>query len=429
MRKKSKPAEGSAPDRSREALYNEMTTALDRIAGEHKHLPAFQFFVDVTRTWHERICGKAEKPLVIAAGTSIPDELLRAAGAVPLHIPGGSREACMYSDDRVPRDADPVSRSVLGYLYQMAGEDPSGLLILIPLYSDSMRKIACQLTLAGWRVVTVDMPPLKDSPAALEKWKEQVLQAAAAVSDHVHGRITAASLRKAVREAVKARSEMQVFLRTATCEENVISPMARILLQNSYYYAEDLAEWTRALVRLRDEIWQTICRKSEGYRDNPGILLMGSPVYFPNEKLPSLFSDAHLRVIRNIDPSTEVFEIFPRIAKAGNSAERILAAVAEEWYRCDVSGAYVRNETLRKKIREILETEKVEGVVYHILKGQIEPDFELTWFEELFEQADIPVFRLETDYQYQDVEQLRIRMEAFSEMLTQRRFSGRRKAV
>jgi hypothetical protein len=33
---------------------------------------------------------------------------------------------------------------------------------------------------------------------------------------------------------------------------------------------------------------------------------------------------------------------------------------------------------------------------------------------------DIPVFRLETDYQYQDVEQLRIRLEAFAEMLGQR---------
>ena len=218
---------------------------------------------------------------------------------------------------------------------------------------------------------------------------------------------------------------MQVFLRTVTCEEGVFSSMARILVQNSYYYADDLAEWTGALGRLRNEIWQTIGRKSDGYRDTARILLMGSPVYFPNDKLPSLFSDAHLKVVRNMDPSTEVFEIIPRIARAGNSAVRILAAVAEEWYRHDVSGAYIRNENLRQKILGLLETGEMEGVVYHILKGQIGPDFELSWFEDLFERADIPVFRLETDYQYQDVEQLRIRMEAFSEMLMQRRF-GRR---
>ena len=40
----------------------------------------------------------------------------------------------------------------------------------------------------------------------------------------------------------------------------------------------------------------------------------------------------------------------------------------------------------------------------------------------MLSQYNIPVFRLETDYQYQDVEQLRIRMEAFSEMLVQNRY-------
>ena len=428
MRKKSEPINGLVADRCREALYNEMITALDRIEKEHMHLSAFQFFVNIVRSWHERICCKMEKPLVVVAGTGIPDELLRAAGADPFYILGGSRESCMYSDERVPRDTDPVSRSILGYLYQMAGEDILDRLILIPLYSDSMRKIACQLTLAGWKVVTVDISPLQNSSVALEQWKEQILQAAVAVADHVRSRITAVSLRKAVREAVEARSEMQMFLRTVRCEENIFSPMAMILVQNSYYYADDLAEWTRALGRLRDEIWQTICRKGDESRYAPRILLMGSPVFFPNEKLPSLFSDAYLQMVQNIDSSTEVFEIIPHIAKAGNNAERILKAVAREWYCHDVSGAYIRNDNLRQKILEILEREEVEGVVYHILKGQIEPDFELAWFEELFEKAGIPVFRLETDYQYQDVEQLRIRMEAFSEMLVQRRIS-RRKAV
>lgn len=34
---------------------------------------------------------------------------------------------------------------------------------------------------------------------------------------------------------------------------------------------------------------------------------------------------------------------------------------------------------------------------------------------------NLPIFRLETDYNYQDIEQLRIRLEAFGEMLDHRR--------
>ena len=41
--------------------------------------------------------------------------------------------------------------------------------------------------------------------------------------------------------------------------------------------------------------------------------------------------------------------------------------------------------------------------------------------EPYFEEKNLPVIRLETDYQYQDVEQLRIRIEAFSELLVQKR--------
>lgn len=63
-------------------------------------------------------------------------------------------------------------------------------------------------------------------------------------------------------------------------------------------------------------------------------------------------------------------------------------------------------------------------MVFHVLKGQVEPDFELAYFENYFAELDIPTFRLETDYQYQDIEQLRIRMEAFREMLVQRKLAA-----
>ena len=96
----------------------------------------------------------------------------------------------------------------------------------------------------------------------------------------------------------------------------------------------------------------------------------------------------------------------------------------ENVYRNDASPAYVKNDSLYRQIVKLVSENQIDGVVYHVLKGQIEYDFELGRFEKLFENMDIPVFRLETDYNYQDVEQLRIRLEAFSEVLNQRTYSG-----
>ncbi len=99
-----------------------------------------------------------------------------------------------------------------------------------------------------------------------------------------------------------------------------------------------------------------------------------------------------------------------------------MSKLAERFYQSDCSGSYAKNGALQAAALEILNSRNIDGVVYCVLKGQIEYDFELERMESLFGQKNIPVFRLETDYNQQDVEQLRIRMEAFSEMLHQRQF-------
>ena len=86
-----------------------------------------------------------------------------------------------------------------------------------------------------------------------------------------------------------------------------------------------------------------------------------------------------------------------------------------------VSGAFAVNTGYYETVRQHLDQIPIDGIVYHVLKGHIEADFELPRIEALAEKRGLPVIRVETDYQQQDVEQLRIRMEAFGEMLRQQR--------
>ena len=55
--------------------------------------------------------------------------------------------------------------------------------------------------------------------------------------------------------------------------------------------------------------------------------------------------------------------------------------------------------------------------MYHVLKGCISYDFEVLRLEKELKQQGIPMLRVETDYNPEDVEQLRTRIEAFIEML------------
>ena len=108
------------------------------------------------------------------------------------------------------------------------------------------------------------------------------------------------------------------------------------------------------------------------------------------------------------------------------TANSLLNEIATVHLNRIASGARVYNTGLYAYILTLIKQLKPDGIVCHILKGQIEYDFELPHIEKAAESRNIPVFRLETDYQYQDMEQLRIRMEAFGEMLTQRMLTQHR---
>lgn len=400
---------------------SEYRDVLDRLRRENGTVRSLECFLDTAEQWFQ---GVRKTPEVTVLGPGVPEELIYAAGAVPRFVLGGSLKAAAWSDDLVPRDTDPVSRSLLGFL--QVQQRPEETLFLVSVTSDSMRKTADLLIRHGRKVHIIDVPPQRRDPAAREKWQVQMLHMTEAVARHTRTLVTKKRLLAAVSMVDGARQALREFLALTWGREDLLTGTARLLVQNSYYYTEDLAGWTRHLRLLTGELQGR--RSYPVLARQPGVLLLGSPVYFPNYKIPFLLEETGLTVLRNVDVTTQKLLLRPALPKQGQSLERQIRAVADRWYRWDGSPAYAVNEPMYQSVARLLKEGRLEGVVYHVLKGQIEYDFELERFEELFDKLGIPVFRLETDYQYQDVEQLRIRMEAFSEMLTQNRYREERKA-
>lgn len=395
---------------------------------QEKYLPELKYFLDTEYTWSSRKTRSQQKPSVVILGTGIPEEIVMAAGSEPYWLTGGSLGSAAWSDDIVPRDTDPVSRSILGYIHQPAGADFSESLFIIPITSDSMRKIAYQLKDEGRRLCLADVPPDRSDNKAEEKWQRQMLDMAEALSAHTKRRITKDSVISAALRASRARCALTAFMNVSRERPDIISDAARLLVQDSYYRTFNLDEWTYHVQELTERLVEMSRRYVHAGHNRPNVIIMGSPVIFPNYKIPFLIHDVGLTLLDTIDCSVLKQELIHEKNCLNGSCERMIRNIASAWYNKDASSAFVRNEALFGHISRLVQKRDIEGVVYHVLKGQIEYDFELERFEELFAKYDIPVFRLETDYQYQDVEQLRIRLEAFSEMLTQNRYKEVRKA-
>ncbi|SFS03382.1 2-hydroxyacyl-CoA dehydratase family protein [Anaeromicropila populeti] len=414
------------PDKKTITYESEFIDTLNQLLRSNKKLAGAKYFLDTTYHYFHLNTMKTRRPKVIVLGNSIPEEYIYAAGKVPFWILGGSLSTASWADDLVPRDTDPVSQSMLGYLMNDKFNLAKEAVIIVPVTCDSTRKIVFLLKRAGYRVITADIPPNKQEPLALYKWVEQMRRLTEELSAYTGHTITRQSLLEASKVTDRARRLMREFLESIKGREHIISDPLRMVIVNSYYYTENITKWCGQLQSLIKEIKALpCCYNASTMRNKPNVLLMGSPVVFPNYKIPFLIQDIGLRICANADILTEKIYL-EEVKKTGRKKEDIFQAIAMVHYKGDCSAAYANNKTLYDRVRYQMKTGNMEGVVYHVLKGQIEYDFELAHYEELFSAYGIPVFRLETDYQYQDVEQIRIRMEAFMEMLVQNQYSSGR---
>lgn len=419
----------AAAERKAVTYQSEYIDTLNRLFDENEHLAELKYFFDTAYFWSNEKARRSHKPEVVILGTGIPEELVIAAGAQPYWLTGGSFGSLAWSDDIVPRDTDPVSRSILGYIHQPCGADFSDSLFIIPLSSDSMRKIAFELKEEGRSIVTVDIPAQRDDKSAREKWHRQMLALTEAVAKHTGSRVTRSSVLLAAQRVSAARNALKVFLDVSRGRSDIITDSARLFIAGSYFLTDDLDSWAFRLENLTRRIYHISRQMPFVRNDRPGVLLMGSPVVFPNYKIPFLIADTGLEILDTADPSAVKNSLIYDAGVLHGSKSRLVKTISSVSYMNDASPAFVTNLSMQRYVSGLLQKGDIEGVVYHVLKGQIEYDFELENYEKQFSAYGVPVFRLETDYQYQDVEQLRIRLEAFSEMLAHNRCREVKKAL
>ncbi len=384
----------------------EIQATLERIEREMPAFNELDYFFSIVRD-HYLTNFEASAPDIAVLGSGVPEELVFAAAKRPYWVLGGSRISSLWADELTPRDTDPVSRSALGFIKSRFGGDT---LILVPLVNDSARKLTYILQTEGLKVHPLHFPPMKDD-AAIQEWERQCETARRAIALHLKRPLTERLLRETRKTIRRAKAEVRDFFESS---EGLLRGSGRMLIRSSYYCVSDLAEWSRNLENLTTRLRRW--RKPRG-RGESKVLLLGSPVYFPNYKVPFLIEDSGLEIGMQADYTTLSQE-------NGGFVRGQRTDFAEAFFRADASPAYVRNDALYGRIAKLVSRREIDGVVYHVLKGQTEYDFELGRFEELFERLNVPVFRLETDYNQQDVEQLRIRLEAFSEVLHQRHYTS-----
>lgn len=349
----------------------------------------------------------------------VPQELVYAAGAQPVKLCSGHYTAFSIGDDVVARDACPLVKAIAGFKHM--GTLPiyeNCSLMVVPVTCDCKKKIAGLLQdMCHTHVLSV---PANKEDEDVERFVEELYILADKISRETGQPITRESLVDAFNRVGNAQYELSRFLRLKRNTPNLLRGTHSMAIMNaaSYLSVDAWAGYMRALndvLEQRAGSGQRVSRK-----DLPRILLTGSPIVFPNLKIPLLLEEVGGMVVADETCMGERGMSDPMVP-VDTSFDGLMRSLAIRALRPCPCPTFADNTQRIHRLRQMVRDYRVEGVVYHVLRGCLVYDYEYRLVEEELERLDIPVIRLESDYTDEDAEQIRIRAEAFVEMIKLRK--------
>lgn len=379
---------------------------------------AMKYFYDLHRALY---CdGKPPRTNAKTVGTlcvQVPEELIYAAGAVPVRLCSGAYAFDQIGADFLPAKSCPLIKATLGMLHIGPPAFTDNLsLIVNPSTCDQKKKAGELLEDFGYPVHHLEMPPAKSSEEARVYWRQSVRKFSRILEKTTGRSITEKRLADAiagVRSAQAAYRRLRDFLKPA-------NPSIRgtdVMMVTNAYFFDDIAKWTEAVNALCGELEaRTAAGASATLRHAPRILFTGSPPIFPNLKLPLLIEQSGGGIVADEVCSASRL-LNDMVAYDEPHLYDMIPAVADRYLKPCTCPVFTLSEDRKRKLVELVQSFDVDGVVYQSFSGCMPYELEQRLIGKHLAEAEIPMLFVETDYSPDDAGQLATRVEAFMESL------------
>ncbi len=339
-----------------------------------------------------------------------PEELIYAVGGQPVRLCMGDTDTADFADDQLPKLACRLIKSLAGY---MKLETPFFKRIkhfVLPTTCDWKVKHFERLN-PGANKWVMEFPHNKESEISRQRWFSETVRLKEWLEKQSGVKIRKKNLLDSIRLVQNAQKEHNEFIKFR--RTGLVSGSEALLVANAYFYMH-IAGWTTALKNLNCAVREKAGR-NELPDNSPRILLTGSPVIFPNFKLPMILEEAGCVITADELCSSE--RIFSDVVSVDDKTESgLLQAISDRYLLPCTCPTFNGNSARLKRLRELIRENKIDGVVYYVLNGCHPYDIESFDIEKSIKEMKIPFIKIETDYSTEDTGQLRTRIEAFTEM-------------
>jgi benzoyl-CoA reductase/2-hydroxyglutaryl-CoA dehydratase subunit BcrC/BadD/HgdB len=344
--------------------------------------------------------------------TYCPRELILAAGAIPLGL-CGTRE--VPDEIEMPRNLCPMIKASYGLA--VTNKCPYFELsdmVIGETTCDGKKKMFEILKSKGIKdVYVMHLPQMPDTKAALALWLEELRKLKTYLEKKLGITITDASLREAIHFTNEENRARQRLFDLNKRKPALLSGLDMLNVSYQVMFMADPRESIRIMDDLAAE-FEAAEGRSGGETPEKRILLTGTPVGVGSEKIIRLVEEcgAHVVVMENCG-GYKTLNL--RIDENDRSDPLLLMAQKYLKIPCSVmSPNRGRLDLLKTMVRDF----QIDGVLDLTWQACHTYNIESYFVADMVRsELGLPFLQLETDYSESDVETLRVRIEAFLEMI------------
>lgn len=345
----------------------------------------------------------------------VPEEIVLALNAIAIGLCNGAELAFDKAEEYLPRNTCSLIKSAFGFkLAKVCPYIEATDLIVGENTCDGKKKAFESYGKIIDNLYVMDLPQTK-SEAGRNLLKAEFKRFADKMEELTGTKLTVENLKQGIDIVNKKREAMQRLAVLRAANPVPISGLD-VLLANQVFFYDDPLRFTNAINALCDELEQRITDGVGVFpKDAPRILVTGCPMAVPNWKLPNVIEASGATIVGE-EMCTGERGTQNIASDEADSVEGLLENIVDRYFKIDCA-VFTPNESRYDHIKEMVKKYKVDGVVHYSLQFCQPYQGEAIPFEKGLEAEGIPVLALDTDYNQEDLGQLKTRVEAFVERL------------
>lgn len=346
-------------------------------------------------------------------GNYVPEEIIHAAGAIPLClIDGGSSQTADSALAVVPRVICPFARMQVGE--RMLKTNPYyGMLdmVVAPVTCQHLKKVAEIWEYYGdMEIFKLGVPHQADGDFELEYYADRLHALRDKIESFTGNKITDGKIREAIDLYNRMRERLRDISLMRRDSVPPLSTLDFVRLNHASFYADPVF-----MVEILDSLHEELKKKrSENKPNRSRLMLVG----------PNLARGDYniLEMVQAVGGEIVIEEICEGMRNYWQHVENNdnpLQSLAKSYLRDRIPCAYMRDST-RKRLDFILRLIKdfhVSGVIWYELLCCETYDQESYFLNKKMQERDIPMLIVESNYDIVDGGPLRNRLDAFMEMV------------